>query len=237
MLGVCGRIGSGKTTVGEILSGRKPIKYEWFDNGLDYICDVLLEDREIVVNALRGLGLPEGWDKERFLAPVGNIELYKWISIAFADVLKMICVPIVYNTYGEKAYDVLMYDRSRRETEVIQAINKTGRQLMEYVGTVFRDIDPDYWIKQLKRKIDPLIALGARIVITDVRFSNEAEMILLRGKIITLARTTSDLILDRVGHESRWSFLLFVDKTTIIMNTGSIEDLKKKVMEFIRVED
>jgi hypothetical protein len=57
---------------------------------------------------------------------------------------------------------------------------RTPREILQIVGTDgFRAVDPDYWVKLTKRRIDNLVLTDGvrRIVVPDVRFPNEAEML------------------------------------------------------------
>lgn len=62
------------------------------------------------------------------------------------------------------------------------------RTLLQWWGTEFRrNVEPDYWIKKLAKRIEeekPEVAL-----ITDVRFPNEAEWVKQYGDIIKVRRT------------------------------------------------
>jgi hypothetical protein len=59
--------------------------------------------------------------------------------------------------------------------------DEKGRKLLQTLGTdVVRNcIDPDYWVKAWKKRVDERIMYGGvSIVVDDVRFENEAETIL-----------------------------------------------------------
>lgn len=59
----------------------------------------------------------------------------------------------------------------------------TPRWMMQTVGTEWgrRTIDPDLWVKACMHRVADHINLGSRVVISDVRFDNEAENIIARG--------------------------------------------------------
>lgn len=164
----------------------------------------------------------------------------KYVQIGFADPLKRICIPL-----SGLPYSVLLgldiASRSDRERPIREIIPEfwhstmSGRQLLELVGTeCFRSLDDLIWIKLAQRRIQEYAKMNYRVIVSDVRFKNEAEMIHnLGGFILVLARHETDLLLtdaDRQTHVSKWEFLTFIDHNDIlIMNDSSIEDLRNNV--------
>lgn len=62
---------------------------------------------------------------------------------------------------------------------VIQSLGMSPRQIYQTVGhDIFRSYDPAFWLNHLIRRVDPL---PANLVITDVRYCNEADWILAQG--------------------------------------------------------
>ena len=86
----------------------------------------------------------------------------------------------------------------RRKVQVPPDLHRTGapgsatvRQLLQYWGTdVCRAKDPDYWTRLLAERLELGSALCAKVghpsgsIVDDVRFPNEARMILGRGGIL-----------------------------------------------------
>lgn len=190
------------------------------------------------------------------------------VSVSFADVLKQICVPI-----SGIPYDILLGEtsemREKREKPMHLYIrfldwekpyylkNMSGRELLEFVGTnCFRALDPDIWINLTMRRIKAFMERCMRVVISDVRFENEAAMIKsLGGTLLILARSLKNLILtdeDRKTHPSKWQFLTFIGSYTAystkarmvpskvnnnniaLINDGSLDDLKEMVLYFFQ---
>lgn len=57
---------------------------------------------------------------------------------------------------------------------------RSPRQIMQWWGTEYRRAqDPDYWTSMLERRIERLLGSGNqnRLVVTDVRFDNEADVL------------------------------------------------------------
>lgn len=106
----------------------------------------------------------------------------------------------------------------------------TPRQILQYVGTeLFReqmsalipDIGKDIWIKVMDKKIKKVLNGGAKgIVITDVRFENEAKLVKsLGGIVIKVVRPSMTI----GGSHSSEKLSFDVDYT--IINDGSIQYL------------
>ena len=124
---------------------------------------------------------------------IGNYfhERYGGIKIAFADALKKACKEIFGFTNEQ------VYGNDKEKEDPFWHI--TPRTILQCVGTeLFREklgelvpsIGESVWIQCVKRKIENLVKEGKYlIVITDVRFQNEIDMIhSLGGKIIRVSR-------------------------------------------------
>ena len=104
--------------------------------------------------------------------------------------------------------------------------------LLQWWGTnVRRAQDLDYWVNELKRKID-VMPKNSKICINDVRFPNEAKMIEdFNGYMLRIIRP--DRPIDRdPNHPSEVSLLNYPWKHTI-RNTGTIKDYYKKLDDWL----
>lgn len=111
-----------------------------------------------------------------------------WVKISFAKAMK----DAVAEMYGLPR-DLLEGDttesREWREkpnefwSEKLGIENLTPRKILQSFGTdVIRNhISPDFWVFRLEYELDKLEKEGKNILITDVRFPNEAEMIRRHG--------------------------------------------------------
>lgn len=102
-------------------------------------------------------------------------------------------------------------------------VSLTFRQLLQLFGTEYRRRqDPDYWVKRLEEKLKG----HERVVIDDVRFPNEVEMIhRLGGRVIRI---------DRPGpaestHASEIELDSFDGWDDVIVNDGTLRELDEKV--------
>ena len=105
------------------------------------------------------------------------------------------------------------------------------RKIWQLLGTeVGRGIDPAIWIKNAEMFIHK--HPGRTVIITDVRFDNEAIFIRNRGGIvINIIREQQDIIENRHSSEGGLS-PNNIDLT--IRNNGSIEDLCNEVTYYIQ---
>jgi hypothetical protein len=104
------------------------------------------------------------------------------------------------------------------------------RTLLQWWGTEYRrSINPDYWVKQVAKRIAeerPEIAL-----ITDVRFPNEVAFCQRYGEAIKVERPSLPPLRGMAGaHASELALLDFQDWDAIIKNKGTLEDLRENAL-------
>lgn len=106
-----------------------------------------------------------------------QLELQGWKRYSFARPIKeaLICmgIPPEYIT-GDK------------KQEVVPGLGKTGRYIMQTLGTEWgRElINPSIWIYMAETKIKAMLDAGYNVVVDDVRFANEAIVILNHSGIL-----------------------------------------------------
>ena len=68
-----------------------------------------------------------------------------------------------------------------QKEDVVASMGKSPRQLMQSLGDWGRSVDPDLWLNmtgQILARMDHYVTMGHRgIVITDVRYHNEAAFV------------------------------------------------------------
>ncbi len=124
-----------------------------------------------------------------------------------------------------------------QKEEIDARWNTSPREVLQFIGTeLFReqitrllpDIGSEFWVKSLENRIPK----DTDIVITDVRFPNEVDMIhRLGGKIIRVKRNIQ--VNDSGTHISE----KHIDKLVVdydIENNGTIEQLHEKVNDIVR---
>lgn len=103
---------------------------------------------------------------------------YTYDKVAFADPLRKGIAAIFDLHYTH-------FQHPRKE-ETLPEIGKSPRQLMQTLGTEWgRElVHPDLWLILAKKRVEDFWTVGGKVVITDVRFENEATMIRELGGVI-----------------------------------------------------
>lgn len=156
------------------------------------------------------------------------LDNYGLMQYAFADPLK----DMLEAVFGDKF-------RGGDREQVIDWLGKSPRQLMQTLGTEWgRDcVHPDLWVlfaEQEWLKAQARKAPG--LVISDVRFKNEAEWIhQAGGLLIEITRPEAGEV---SAHRSEAGFAAFGMQRELIINYGTMDDLFEQVddlvMEFLR---
>lgn len=108
-----------------------------------------------------------------------EIASFGWEKVAFADSLKRLCMDYLGLSY-EDAYTQEGKKRMNKDWGM------TNREILQKVGTdAMRDgFDKDVWVKIAKLKIRRMLDEGRKVVVTDCRFDNEAQLIEDLGGIV-----------------------------------------------------
>jgi len=268
VLGICGREGAGKTTIANILTNQTGPQYEMrsIRDPVKYICDVIfgtdpdliwnlsrLEQTRLIENILNDYvdrEWVEKYGKTQMFAPFDvrkNVN-DNWVEFSMATPLKKVCCVIF-----QMPYEVLLAqtpeDRILRET-MVAPINSlhykddtiNGRVALEYFGTdVMRNLfDKDIWLKIMQRDAAAAIASGRRVVIPDIRFENEMNLInSLGGTLLVVCRDIDELVItdaDRNTHPSKWNFIDFykhAKKYYVFLNVWPLDVLPLHIKHLI----
>ena len=159
---------------------------------------------------------------------------YGYRRIAFADILKEICA-VLFGFTDEQL------NGSEKEVKDPNWFNMTPRQILQFVGTeLFRDnmsklnseFKNDFWLLCCKKKISDILNLdkNALLVISDVRFTNEGDMIKnMDGVVFRVMRNNVNKITDLHASEK---FILSLDVFHEFSNNSSINDLYSQIDKF-----
>lgn len=101
----------------------------------------------------------------------------------------------------------------------------TSREIMQAVGSFYRSIDYDFWVRKVDEKWK--YANCPDLVITDVRHINECEYVKKNGMLVKVIRNSTDEI-HGMDHESETALDGKPDDyfDIIIHNDGTLDDLK-----------
>lgn len=152
-----------------------------------------------------------------------------FIRVKFADAVKgMLRIMLVTAGYSyEEAKELI--DGSRKEEPLHLLEGKTMRWAMQSLGTEWgrEMISENLWVNITEGRCR---ALRDKIIITDMRFPNEAGMILrLGGQTIRIVR---DSVMCDATHDSE-RFIDDLKVDWVITNNGTIDDLHLKLLPLL----
>ena len=165
------------------------------------------------------------------------VRQYGYTKREFADPLKEACKAVFGFT------DDQVYGELKETKDPFWKV--TPRHVLQYVGTeLFRNqigtiiphVGKDIWVQALLKNVDTIRKNNpnANIVVTDVRFPNEVDIIRsIGGIVIRINRPSINTTIDTHSSE------LEIDKLNVdceILNEGSINDLElllKDLMKFL----
>lgn len=162
-------------------------------------------------------------------------EDYGFIRVRFADVLKRMLRVVLEESGMDNKNIVSAIDGDLKE-EGLAALNwKSARFAMQTLGTEWgrNCIGQNIWANITKRTIEKWLSNGRKVVVDDVRFQNEIDVIgELGGDVHRVIRTDLELGIKTISyeHSSETQDLL---GQKVLKNMGSIEDLKTALLEII----
>lgn len=104
-----------------------------------------------------------------------------------------------------------------------------ARRLLQWYGSEYRrGQDPDYWVE----KIEPLLDHVMDLVIPDIRYANEVEMIRRHGGQVWLIKRphSRKLTTNLHSHMSEKFCAEYTNWDLIIHNIGNLKELENKVL-------
>jgi hypothetical protein len=150
---------------------------------------------------------------------------YNFEKMAFADPLKDIC------RFLFDLSETQLTDRKLKEQK-IEFWSLSPREILQKVGTdLFRKhFDAEFWVKLMENKISQKLEKNPNlnIVCSDVRFQNEANLILkLGGKIVYIDRFNCP----NDSHESEQVVISTIDYK--ICNKATLQEYYEKINEYM----
>lgn len=135
---------------------------------------------------------------------------------AFADPIRKMLIPLGVDLRDD-------YWVERKE-ETIPLINASPRRLMQTLGTEWGRnlIHPDLWLRFAEQD---LLNNGPGVVITDVRFENEAEFVRKYGVLIHIKRERVDAVATHVSE----SGIAIHEGDFTLWNNGTLDSLQAAV--------
>lgn len=156
------------------------------------------------------------------------ISQHGFIRIAFADALRDFVYkanPMVDNLAGEPKFvqeyvDTVGWDKAKQNPQIRRILQTTGLAARESFGA-------DFWVRQALKNVQ----LTDKIVVTDVRFLNEAEAIKNYRVDAEIWRVQRDGVNAVNGHISETQLDNYTFDRTIY-NNGTVEELWSSVSLF-----
>lgn len=104
----------------------------------------------------------------------------------------------------------------------------TVRRLLQWWGTEYRrDQDPDYWTRAWGCKIEQLDLAHLHVLVDDVRFMNELQVIKEHGGLIVkIERPGFD---GANNHASETSLDAYHDWDSVLLNDGTLDEFEAKI--------
>lgn len=133
-------------------------------------------------------------------------------AAAFADGLKATVIEMGVKVGGVELSSLpVLEDRKREDPEV--------RRLLQEFGALVRKYDQDCWIRAVAWRIDYYAERGGSVVISDVRYLNEAEAVRKAGGILVRVASTEEGLEGEAGkHASETEQEAIVTDATIYNN-------------------
>lgn len=161
------------------------------------------------------------------------VENRGYVRVSFADPIREAALKLdpIVTKYGAgpllRLSDVLYQQRDGWEGA--KGTFPEVRRILQNYGMTIRAIDPDFWLRTALSTVAVAVDAGHPVVITDVRFPNEAE---------SLKRAGFELLyIDRPGvphldHESEGA-LTDADADSYILNNRTIYDLHHELSSVV----
>ena len=137
---------------------------------------------------------------------------------------------IANEVYGINTDNLSDFDKDGR---IYEPWGMTLRQILQGIGDMFRAKDPEFFLKCLEVDIANN-ARGRRVVVSDVRYENEAQLIRKTGTILHISRELENYSVE--SHSSEVG-VKATDNDLFIFNTGSLHELGNKVLKIINKLD
>lgn len=163
------------------------------------------------------------------------VQRYAYTRLAFADPLKEMAlrvnplIPLSSKVHGRLA-DLVKGVGWEYAKDTYPEV----RRLLQQIGQAQRELEEDYWLRLLLRKVAGAAKLNMPVVVTDVRYLNEARVLRRQGfKLVRIVRPysahrTLAEAMQLVAHASETELDDFPADFEI-SNAGSVADLQRHI--------
>ncbi len=206
IIGFAGKAASGKTTAAKFLLEQETLPIE--------VVPMATVLREEVVEFLRQVGADDH------------------VSLVYGDQQDKVTVFYIAEDQAlaacEKWRDFLVAHAEIQDRQGMSAV--TVRRILQWWGTEYRRAeDPDYWTKAWERKLTTIDLQATHILVDDVRFINELNVIKkLGGVFVRVVRPGFD---GANNHSSENSLDDYQNWDLVIDNCGTLDEFKQKIVD------
>lgn len=177
--------------------------------------------------ALIGLSGKKRSGKDTFAAEL--VENHGFTRVAFADPLRDVAYElapyVTPNCYRlDDLVDAYGWDVAKEMPE--------ARRILQDLGQAVRQLDRDFWLNAAKRTVYDLIARGRSVVITDVRYQNEAGWLSTAGWLVRIERPGLESA-DQHPSETDLDDYDYFGET--VVNDGTVDDLRRAAATTVHV--
>lgn len=155
-----------------------------------------------------------------------------WKRVAFADALKdafLLARP--WRTVDGEVVPV----STREELEDWKRGSDEARRALQDYGMFFRNINPYIWVFAAGDTISGYLKDGFNVIVTDIRFENEANQIReVDGQIVHLQREGHGAVNDHVSESNTAELIKRADWT--LTNSGDGSDLADRLLAWLKPE-
>jgi hypothetical protein len=161
-----------------------------------------------------------------------------YTRLAFADPLKEMALTV--DPYIPTGYGVTVR-LSRLIADVGWEYAKDSypevRRILQYTGQTVREYDDEFWLTAMRRKLNNAEAWNLPVVVSDVRYPNEAGMLRSRGfRLVRIVRPNpiTGTVLPPASAAARHASETALDgfaADVTITNVGSVTDLYEELSQ------
>ena len=183
------------------------------------------------MNKLIGIYSPAAQSGKSFAANV--LAQHGFASMSFAEPIKRMGAEFLMSFGYEKdqATKLVWVDKEK----FVPEIGCSARFILQTLGTEWgrERISSTIWIDSMRSRIQKAMRKDScGVVIDDVRFENEAEMIKqMGGEMWKVIRTST---INKSTHASEGGLDHWAGFDRVIINDGTIQDFRNKIDEIIR---
>jgi hypothetical protein len=153
-----------------------------------------------------------------------------YVRLAFADPLKEMALridPWIPSGYGvyvrlSKLIRDVGWDYAKETYPEV-------RRILQHTGQTVREYDDEFWLTAIRRKLNTAERWNIPVVVTDVRYPNEARMLKARGfRLVRVVRPGASAGGNAAQHSSETALDDFQADVTVT-NAGTLEELRTAV--------